>query len=106
VHLVPCKPPVGPLERAPATSLRDPVTGGPCEGFWGVDERYYACCRRPDGATEWFRIADEGTRPRRAARQADVLPFPAPALPRLIVGRYRGAAMLVGTRRRRPGRVR
>lgn len=106
MHLIPCKRPIGTLERAPATSLGAPVEGAVCEGFWGADERYYARCRRADGSEAWFRIADEGTRSPRQRREAAVLVFPSVPVPRLMVGRYRGRAMLVGTRQRRPGRVR
>lgn len=105
MHLTPCNRPTGVLEPAPATSLREAASDGQWDGFWCVaDERYYTRCVSA-GVERWFRIADDAhtlrliPRPRRA----NGIPFPvaANAVPRMIVGRYRGQAMIVGTRRRR-----
>lgn len=104
VHLISCNPPVGTLERAPATSLGTPSQGDNWEGFWGGDERYYTRCRRADGSEQWFRIDDDAPVSARRGREADVIVLHASRpLPKLKVGRYRGRAMLIGTRRRRPG---
>lgn len=107
MHLVPCRRPAGALEPAPATSLRALADSEAWEGFWSVeDERFYTRCL-VDGNERWYCIADialERSARRRVASR--VIPFPvaAEASPRMIVGRYRGQAMIVGTRRRRaPG---
>ena len=70
------------------------------------DERFYTRCLA-HGTERWYRIAEltvaGGAYRPRASR---VLPFPvSPEVsPRMLVGRYRGQAMIVGTRRRRaPG---
>jgi hypothetical protein len=105
VHLVSCIRPEGALESAPATSLRTAAPGERWEGFWCVaDERFYARCTMPEGREQWFRIADIASSAvvtRR--RETRVIQFPVRAdrRPRMLVGRYRGNAMLVGTQRRR-----
>ena len=87
------------------TSLREAEAGERWEGFWSVaDERYYARSLDTAGVERWFRIADIETTQRIGRRAATrVLPFPmsTAAVPRMIVGRYRGVAMIVGARRRR-----
>jgi hypothetical protein len=104
VHLVPCIRPEGPLEPAPATSLGKAVAGEQWEGFWSLsDERFYTRRTTSTGAEAWFRIGDLGAPAQLRQRDVRVLPFPArfDRGPRMIVGRYRGNAMLVGTQRRR-----
>lgn len=105
MHLTPCNRPAGILEPAPSTSLREAAAGEQWDGFWCVaDGRHYSRSTARDGSVRWFRIADDAA-PRLKARRkaAQVVPFPMPecAEPRMLVGRYRGQAMLVGTRRRR-----
>lgn len=99
MHLVPCIPPEGVLEPAPGTSLREAAAGEQWDGFWSVDdERFYTRCVSASGE-RWFRIADIA----RTQPAARVILFPvARQSPRMFVGRYRGQAMLVGTRPRRP----
>lgn len=105
MHLTPCNRPTGVLEPAPATSLREAASDGQWDGFWCVaDERYYTRCVSA-GVERWFRIADDANALRLISRprRANGIPFPVAenAVPRMIVGRYRGQAMIVGTRRRR-----
>lgn len=102
MHLVPCIPPQGALEPAPGTSLREAAAGEHWAGFWSVDdERFYTRCLSAAGE-QWFRIADIA----QTQRAARVIVFPvARQSPRMFVGRYRGRAMLVGTRSRRPAGV-
>jgi hypothetical protein len=105
VHLVPCIRPEGPLEPAPATSLGKAGAGEHWEGFWSLtDERFYTRRVTSTGAEQWFRIGDLGESRLPRQRDVRVLPFPArfDRGPRMIVGRYRGNAMIVGTQRRRP----
>jgi hypothetical protein len=105
VQLVPCIRPDGPLEPAPATSLGAAEAGERWEGFWCVaDERFYTRCTSAAGRERWYRIADLSGEARPTRRgSARVLAFPvhAAARPRMLVGRYRGQAMLVGTSARR-----
>jgi hypothetical protein len=104
VQLVPCIRPEGALEPAPATSLREAAAGERWEGFWSVaDERFYARCSTAAGSERWFRITDVSEVARERRRETRILPFPhrADRSPRMMVGRYRGKAMLVGTRQRR-----
>jgi hypothetical protein len=103
VHLTPCHRPTGLLEPAPSTSLREAADGEQWEGFWCVaDERYYARCTTAQ-TERWYRIIEHQDATRRRERGPRVLPFPGSerVMPRMIVGRYRGRAMLVGTRRKR-----
>lgn len=86
--------------------MRLVATGGQWDGFWCLaDGRHYTRCIDVAGGERWFRIADDAAtarlNPRR--KRANGIPFPASAgtEPRMIVGRYRGKAMLVGARRRR-----
>jgi hypothetical protein len=59
VYLLPCSPPRGSLEQAPATSLGRDSAQEQWEGFWCLsDERYYARCTYADGTEQWHRIAD------------------------------------------------
>lgn len=79
MQLLPCAPPVGPLERAPMTALR-PEGEGEWVGFWAGDHAYYARHTREDGGAEWFEVRAEeggtGPRPVRPAtpRSVGVLP--------------------------------
>ena len=69
------------------------------------DERFYTRCLVA-GTERWYCIADLSDRVARRGRASRVLAFPLTpeASPRMFVGRYRGQAMIVGTRRRRaPG---
>lgn len=102
MQLVPCLPPEGVLEPAPGTSLRTAAAGEHWDGFWRLaDERFYTRCVSASGE-RWFRIADVA----QARPSARVIVFPAARpSPRMFVGRYRGQAMLVGTRPRRPAGV-
>ena len=105
VHLIRCHRPSGALEPAPSTSLREPAEGEQWAGFWCLtDDRYYARCSSTAGE-RWFLIADgaDDLAPgRRRRARSNVVAFPRTATsPRMIVGRYRGQAMIVGTRRRR-----
>lgn len=73
MHLVPCSPPKGELDRAPRTSLSENSASENWDGFWS-DERYYTRCTRSDGRVQWYRIVDTAvTRPWRNAPR--VLPF-------------------------------
>ena len=59
VHLVPTHPPIGTLEVAPRSALRENSAREQWDGFWCVeDDRYYARCTRLHGGVQWFRIAD------------------------------------------------
>ena len=109
MHLIPCSPPPGALESAPATSLGGCLRGEAWEGFWHLpDERYYARLTRGDGSSSWFRFADEATpTPARRERQARVLPlrrggmFAHLSRHTIMVGARRGTRlMLVGASRR------
>ena len=106
MHLIPCSRPTGALEPAPGTSLREAAAGEEWAGFWSIaDERFYTRCVSLTSGERWFRIAD-ASEAHPAPDVARVLPFPfrrtptSPA-PRMMVGRYRGHAMLVGMRARR-----
>lgn len=106
MHLSPCHAPPGQLEPAPSTSLREAAAGEQWDGFWCVaDERYYTRCTGPSGRVQWYRIDERAVSARLGARakSAAIIRFPARhvATPRMIVGRYQGRAMIVGTRRRR-----
>ena len=57
MHLVPCHPPEGELERAPRSSLSENSASETWDGFWGA-ERYYTRRLRRDGTVRWFTIAD------------------------------------------------
>ncbi len=109
MHLVPCIRPEGQLEPAPATSLGKAAAGEQWDGFWSLtDERFYTRRTTFTGGESWFRIGDLGESRQPRQRQPRVLPFPVrlDRAPRMIVGRYRGNAMLVGTQQRRgPSRV-
>lgn len=104
MQLTRCNPPSGPLEPAPSSSLREAAAGERWEGFWCADdERHYTRRTRANGAVEWYRIAEaeEPRRFRARRKAATILPFPARATSsRMMVGRYRGQAMIVGTSRR------
>jgi hypothetical protein len=112
VQLLPCKRPVGPLESAPRTSLREDSAQERWEGFWStVDEGYYARCTTPDGAENWYRVADES---RRRGREVRVIPLRRALTHRsdgtrtittsrmLYVARERQRPILIGTSRRTP----
>lgn len=106
MHLVACPRPIGALEEAPRTSLRQESDGDRWDGFWCAgDEGYYTRCTHRDGSEEWFRMADEV-----AAVSAE--PAALPLRPRAPQGRGRtmlfvtGAVsargVLVGTAHRKP----
>ena len=108
MRLVPCSPPTEPLDAAPRTALlRDLEPGTDWEGFWSRStDAYYTRCTTSEGATHWYRIADDtegnltlvGSSP--ATR---VLPFRGDAMRRvsLIVAESpSGRPMLVGSARR------
>jgi hypothetical protein len=57
VHLVPCYPPKGELDRAPRTSLSENSASECWDGFW-CGERYFTRRTRRDGSVRWFTIAD------------------------------------------------
>lgn len=61
MHLVSCDTPHGSLEKAPRTALfRDAREGERWDGFWsGETDGYYARCTHPDGAVQWFELADD-----------------------------------------------
>lgn len=110
MHLIPCSPPVGAVESAPATSLGvgERAPGDHWDGFWHLpDERYYTRQTLADGTIRWYRFADEGTLSRHA-REARVLPLRRHGMIAfrtrytMMVGTRRGARMmLVGASRRR-----
>lgn len=107
MHLVACPRPIGALEEAPTTSLRQQSEGDRWDGFWcSGDEGYYTRCTHRDGSEEWFRMADE------AGVVAASEPVSFPLRPRALTGRGRtmlfvaGAVgargVLVGTAHRKP----
>lgn len=61
MHLVSCDTPHGSLEKAPRTALfRDARDGERWDGFWSREtDGYYARCTQPDGAVQWFELADD-----------------------------------------------
>ena len=112
VHLIPCDPPTGAVESAPATSLGQTAQGERLDGFWHLpDERYHARLTRADGSTAWFRFADEVVTARSAGgarvltmRRGSV--FTWRRRQTIMVGTRRGSQlMLVGAARRRMTRT-
>jgi hypothetical protein len=71
-----CGRPVGDLERAPLTAVRESSSAEQWSGHWGADDRYYASCTTADGAVTWYRFADELERvaPDPALRLAPMTP--------------------------------
>ena len=113
MHLLPCNRPEGQLESAPRSSLSGPETEGHWDGFWGVDERYYARCTEADGREYWYRVADDlpAGRKRRETRVIPLRPrgaqghvFDVAARRLVVFGSSRsGRTILVGRSRRRRG---
>jgi hypothetical protein len=108
MRLVPCSPPIEPLDAAPRTALmRDLEPGADWEGFWSRStDAYYTRCTTSAGATHWYRISDEadGTVGLTATPAgARVLPFRGEAMRRvscILAASPSGRPMLVGTARR------
>jgi hypothetical protein len=115
MHFVPCTRPAGPLEEAPAPSLRLEGEGERLDGFWcDADESYYARVSGTEavetgGAERWYRIVDESEA---SGDSAKVIPLPVrrdreprrPAL--LLLGKLRAggspaAPVLLGATRPR-----
>jgi hypothetical protein len=78
MNLVACEAPLGVLEAAPPTALRQDSATERWAGFWGTDDRYYACCTimAGDGTAVrevWHSFSDET-----GAQQSE------PEIPRLL----------------------
>lgn len=92
------------MEAAPPPSaalLSEPVDGDAWDGFWShFSDAYYVRRTRPDGATEWYQVADDDAKAV-AAPDARVLEFrPQPRTKHRVVIVARspgGRRMLVGT---------
>ena len=104
MDLVRCESPVGPLELAPASSLRQSTAAERWDGFWGADDGYYARCTRAGGAVEWFQYADvlrtgpnDGEKSARARPLRRTRGFPA-----LVMRAAPGAGVLLWVARRAP----
>jgi hypothetical protein len=54
-----CGRPVGELESAPLTAVRESSATERWTGHWGSDDRYYASCTTAAGAITWYRFATE-----------------------------------------------
>ena len=107
MHLVACPRPIGVLEDAPRTSLRQESDGERWDGFWCAgDEGYYTRCTRRDGSEEWFRMDDESA----AAASAESAPMPLrQRVPQgrgrtmlFVTGAVSARGVLVGTAHRKP----
>jgi hypothetical protein len=73
VHLLPCSQPIGLLEPAPRTALREDSADERWDGFWSVtDEGYYARCTTIEGES-WYRLVDQPNVARPGRREARVL---------------------------------
>ena len=108
MRLVPCTPPIEPLDAAPRTALlRDLEPGTDWEGFWSRStDAYYTRCTTSEGAIHWYRISDDSeagltlAAPTTATR---VLPFRGNAMRRvslILAASPSGRQMLVGSARR------
>jgi hypothetical protein len=105
MRLVPCSPPTEPLDAAPRTALlRDLEPGTDWEGFWSRStDAYYTRCTTSQGATHWYRIADEVSDPEDVTAGGRVLPFRGDAMRRvnlILAESPSGRPMLVGSARR------
>lgn len=108
MRLVPCSPPLEPLDAAPCTALlRDTEPGTDWKGFWSrATDGYYTRCTTPEGATHWYRITDTmdvaGVAPISATPR--VLPFRGDGMRRvavIVAASPSGRPMLVGGSARR-----
>lgn len=57
MNLVACDAPVGVLDEAPQTALRQDTSTEHWDGFWADDDRYYARCTTAAGVA-WYRMDD------------------------------------------------
>jgi hypothetical protein len=57
MNLVACDAPVGVLDEAPHTALRQDTSTEHWDGFWADDDRYYARCTTAAGVA-WYRLDD------------------------------------------------
>jgi hypothetical protein len=57
MNLVACDAPVGELDEAPHTALRQDTSTEHWDGFWADDDRYYARCTTAAGVA-WYRMDD------------------------------------------------
>ncbi len=57
MNLVACDAPVGVLDEAPHTALRQDTSAEHWDGFWADDDRYYARCTTAAGVA-WYRLDD------------------------------------------------
>ena len=99
MHLVPCHPPKGELDRAPRSSLCENSASESWDGFW-CDERYFTRRTRSDGSQQWFFVADERSGVSQGSQGARVLPLRRGSRRMLLVGAP-DRAILIGTSRRR-----
>jgi hypothetical protein len=119
MHFVACTRPAGPLEEAPATSLRIAGEGEQIDGFWcEADGGYYARVA-PQGAQEgeaaamagerWFRMVDDtmddaaGTRiiPLPVRQERETRRPQMVLLGKLRAGGAQGSSILLGASRPR-----
>jgi len=91
MNLVACDAPVGVLDEAPHTALRQDTSTEHWDGFWADDDRYYARCTTAAGVA-WYRM-DDGIE---AASVAPILPSPLTSHPVPRVGIRRPIVFRVG----------
>jgi hypothetical protein len=119
MHFVACTRPAGPLEEAPATSLRIAGEGEQIDGFWcEADGGYYArvAATGPSGdgspaiaGERWFRMVDDsvddadGTRviPLPVRQEREPRPPQMVLLGKLRAGGAQGSSVLLGASRPR-----
>ena len=95
MNLVACDAPVGVLDEAPHTALRQDTSSEHWDGFWADDDRYYARCTTNAGVA-WFRL-DDGEEAGSAVPVVPALPLPHKGIRRPIVFRV-GQGCIVGFR--------
>ena len=99
MNLVACDAPVGVLDEAPHTALRQDTSTEHWDGFWADDDRYYARCTTAAGVA-WYRL-DDGIEASVASPaflpSAPILPVPHKGIRRPIVFRV-GQGCIVGFR--------
>jgi hypothetical protein len=80
MNLVACEAPVGVLDAAPPTALRQDSSTERWTGFWGTDDQYYARCTTTAGDVAWFCFAERPVAPAEdglgGLRQAEQQPEP------------------------------
>jgi hypothetical protein len=79
MNLVACDAPVGELDSAPHTALRQDTSTEHWDGFWADDDRYYARCTTAAGVA-WYRMDDGIDAHPLPASTAPLAPTPVPQL--------------------------